>query len=426
MANTTPRYFPGVLTNILLLVLLIFSSGCNINIGGCYGGSDGPTAFTVDLYVVESDASLQNFTEVRKMKLTAYDQTPDIFEAFDQGTRYSADGSAMALNTVDITFLHYGVTDAPADSLWQAWQYTGVYPGYHYFTDTDIYPPANQFVFSTQNYDTLKNPATGQNYTRRLTKSTLDIQSIRGKTTETLMSYKAAFYDSNMYKSTKVVTPRFDGQGNIIFIAEQSYYKITSDSTAQRFYYNLNYQQNWLLRLHPDQSLDTLFEFPRTLGNNYFSVFDMRYTPNATAIQVGSSLYVFDAAGKQLFHADNAGKFMMSSDGSAVTYGNGKYYHRFSDDKQLDLSGLISGITFAQPYAQQVLVTEHDTTLQVVDVNTDKIVKTVTAAQLPPLPEQVRKISTTGIYYPLLTPDHHLRLIYSDSYSAGDSNTSCN
>ena len=183
------------------------------------------------------------------------------------------------------------------------------------------------------------------------------------------------------------VTPRFDKQGNVIFIAKVSHYKITSDSTEQRFYYNLNYQENWLLRLHPDHSLDTLFKFPRTLNNDYPSFNDMQYTPAAVAVTVGNNtLYVFNAAGDELFHTENAYKFMLSADGSAVTYGNGRYYHRFSDNKQLDLSGLVSNITFAQPYAQKVLVTKKDTVLQVVDVNTEKVIQTVTAKQLPPLP----------------------------------------
>lgn len=424
MANTIPRYLPTTLCNILLLALLIGSSGC-IDVGdGCYGG-DEYTAYTVDLHVVESDASWQHFSEVRNMEFHSSDQEPAIYSAFDQDSRYSSDGSALALNTLEVRFLHYGVADAPDDSLWQERETVYIYPGYHHFTDTDIYPPRHQVVFPTLIFDTLNNPYTGRSYTRRLIESTLDMQSTLGESPDTLLSYKAAFYDSTKYKSIEVVVPRFDKQGNIIFIAKESRYKITSDSSAQRFYYNLYYQENWLLRLHPDHSLDTLFEFPPILDNNYTNVNDLQYTPHTVAIKVSNSLYIFNSAGKQLFHTDEAGNFMMSTDGSAVTYGNGRYYHRFSDDKQLDLSGIVPDITFAQPYAQQVLVTQKDSALQVVDVNAEKVVQTVTAAQLPPLPHRTGKISTTGIYYPLLTPDHHLRMIYSDSYYIDDPNDPC-
>ena len=191
MANTIPRHLSSF-RNILLLVLLTCNSGCIGIPDYCMGGNE-YTAYTVDLHVVESNASLQHFTEVRTMKLQSYNQEPDIYSAFGQGVRYSADGSALAFNTVDVQFLHYGVTDASDDSLWKAQQSVGIYPGYHPFKDTDIYPPKHEITFPVQNYDTLKNPDTGQHYMSRLTESTLEIQSIPGNNPQTLQSYKATF-----------------------------------------------------------------------------------------------------------------------------------------------------------------------------------------------------------------------------------------
>jgi len=424
MANITPRYQPGIITNILLLVLLIYSPGCISIPDYCIGG-DEYTPYSIDLHVVELNASLKQSTAVRTMKFRSYDQDPDIYSAFGQGVRYSADGSALVLNNDNAQFLHYGVIDALDDSLWQEQESVSIYPGYHRFTTADIYPPRHEIIFSALNYDSLKNPYTGRSYINRLSGSTLDMQSAPGTTTKVLLSYKATFYDSTRYRSTEVVTPRFDEKGNVVFIAKESYYKVTSDSTAQHFYFNLYYQENRLLRLHPDHSLDTLFELPTTVNSGYINVADMQYTPGAIAVDLNNALYIFNDAGDELFHADNTGKFMMSADGSAVTYGNGRYYHRFSDDKQLDLSHLVSDITFAQPYAQQVLVTEQRDTLHIVDVNTEKVIQTVTRDQLPDLVKNNHKHSITGIYYPLLTPDNHLRLIYLDYYYIDDPNDPC-
>jgi|GEM_PF-2626514 len=426
MVNSILRYQPRILSNILLLVLLISASGCGDIMNGCYGG-DEYTPYTLDLHVIESDApSLQHFSEIRMMEFITYDQESDIYRALGHGIRYSADGKALALNTQEVTFLHYGVVDTTDYTLWQDRETEGVYSGFYNMLDADIYPTSHELAYHKEINDTLKNLSTGQDYTRRLIQSSLFMHTVLDKGVKKLLSYKAAFYDSTRYKMTKVVTPRFDAQGNILFIAQTSYYKITSDSSAQNFYYNLNYQENRLLRLHPDSMLDTLFEFPVTLNNSYPNIKDMRYTNSAVAVKVDKSLYIFNSNGKELFHAGNAGKFMMSADGSAVTYDNGRYYHRFKDNKQMDLSRLVSGINFAQPYNQRVLVMEKDSALHIVDVNKDQVVHTVTDAQMPRLPIPGGKVSTTGIYYPLLTPDDNLRLIYSDEFYINNSNDSCN
>lgn len=422
MTNTTQRYLPWILRNILLLVLLINIPGCIAIPDYCMGGGE-YTLVTVDLHVIESDASWQHFSEVRSMEFTAYDQDPDIYSALDRDARYCADGSALALGT---TFLHYGVVDAADDSVSQEWKTMNAYSNFFYrFTDVDFYPPKHEFVVREDIYDTLKNVRTGQTFDRRTTGSRLDVKYKSGGDLSPLLSFKATFYDSTKYQLTHIIAPRFDARGNIMFVADRLYYKITGDSTGQRFYYNLNYQEDRLLRLHPDGVVDTLFRFPSSLENDNTQITDMRYTQNAIAIIKNGSLFVLRPDGQELFHTDNAGKFMMSANGSAVTYGNGRYYHRFSDDKQLDLSSFVSDITFAQPYAQQVLVTEKDTVLHIVDVNTEKVIQTVTPDQLPPLIQKKGKYSTTGIYYPLITPDNHLRLIYSDDYIFDDPNDPC-
>jgi hypothetical protein len=349
------------------------------------------------------------------MEFRASDQIPGLTTALGLQARYSSDGTGLIIDDFDQRFIHYGPITSPSDTAWEQNTY-GISNFYLSTSNTDIYPSRSEIVFSRTVHDSLENPYNNEVYAGKVVRSELRLKAMNeDANTNIVRSYETAFYDSIKYKVDKIIAPRYTDEGDLLFVSSRSHYKITSDSTDEETYHNLNYKENWLVVQRSDHSLDSLFQIPSGTSVHPTSI-EIQNAEAGIAISDQKTLTVFNYNGQKLLQVDAPGRFMLSRNGKAMSYKDGKQYYRFSDSKQIDLRKFTDKLTFSQPYEQQALLVEADSVVHILDTGSEQITNTITFSNLPPLSQEEGKQSVQNLYYPLLTSENHLRLIHAENY----------
>jgi hypothetical protein len=209
---------------------------------------------------------------------------------------------------------------------------------------------------------------------------------------------------------------------SIIFALEETTYRIDSlDNNPDDWSLVLN--QTSVLKLDQNFQVDTLVKYePRTEGK-YFTLGNIQTTRDHLIVGE-DSIYIYDYEGN--LQRAITGVYPKSySLINSFTYNHGTWYYNIEEDYSINLSEYVDNITSSNPFEDLILITEEDTDIHIFSIVDRKIINSISLNDLPPVPQKVGKINSTGLYHPILKNDDTIQFLYLDNHYFDDPSDDC-
>lgn len=134
---------------------------------------------------------------------------------------------------------------------------------------------------------------------------------------------------------------------------------------------------------------------------------------------------MYDKSGNVIRTIEGVVQPHFSSSGNSFTYNNYKMYYNIVEDYSVDLSQYVSDIIFAQPNEDFILIMEENLSLHIFSIEQSKVIQTVGFANMPYIEQRRDKVSQLGMYFPVLTEDKRIRMIFTERFYKDEPDDGC-
>ena len=394
---------------LTISVYILLVNSC-LDLGCLGGGGDDYSPTRVYIFSLNQDNSV---TLIDSLSYGGYEGRHQINYSFGE-FEYSIDGEVALWGYRHNRLIEHTGKMKYSDSL----EY--FLPNLQYDSQVDVFPTEKiSLIRNKMNNSLIDSVFIQEHY--NTPNYNLGKFSIPTQTLDTLLGYNSRFIDSLTYKTDRIIYPKFDVNGNIIFVSSSTITKITSDSLQQNFFYNPYYNEAKLVRLNTDSSLDTLASINFAFENQY----SLNVTQTNILLLINNDLWIFDYEGRLLEKIANSGQAVPNLDGGSLVTNNDNVYTRFEDGLKINLSGIYPTLNYSFPSNENIYVVhENRTKLSVFDVDSQSSIITISLENFPKVHNSKSRISNFSFENPFNFNGSTI-FFYVDNFYIDDPNDPC-
>lgn len=399
---------------VIILFFLLTSSQCDFDFD-CFELRQS-TYYNLDLYVVEASSDdYTNFETIRELNFSRLKKYPELTKDIAIENRLSFDNKVLITeNGFDFSLINFTSASQSPEIFTSSDILTIEKPDLVTTSHFDYYP--QQKIIRTF-YGT--DPANGISISQYSFVNSLDPNTLEE---DTLKIIRSEVKDDSIFIEKKIYTLRYDPHSDATYFVLNQRYRDYNPTSEPRYDWSPSDKKEiFIMKLYDNHTLDTLSALPDQISYPPL----LTISENFLFLHTYNSFLMYDKAGNYIRTMNDVINPHFSTSGNSLTYSNYKMYYNIVENYTIDLSQYVSDISFSQPHEDFILIMEKDQRLHMFSIEQNKIIQSISIFNMPTVEKRRDKVSQLSIYFPVLTEDNKIRLIFTELHYKDDPSDNC-